>query len=80
MSKKHFGIPAYEGPIDRRIRKIVDKNPKSGASAVRFDRYRSGMTVAEYIHSCEELGRPNLAIFDITWDSDPKRRFIELYD
>ncbi len=80
MSKKYFGIPAYEGPLDRRIKMIADRNPKRGASAIRFARYRNGMTVGEYIRSCEELGRPNLAVFDITWDSDPKRQFIELYD
>jgi hypothetical protein len=38
------------------------------------------MTVREYIHACEALDVPNHALFDITWDTDPKRRFIELYD
>jgi hypothetical protein len=38
------------------------------------------MTVQEYIRACGALDVPNHAIFDITWDTDPKRRFIELYD
>jgi hypothetical protein len=38
------------------------------------------MTVGEFILACEGLGVPNYAVFDITWDSDPRRRFIELYD
>jgi hypothetical protein len=38
------------------------------------------MTIEEYIHACEDLGPPKHAIFDITWDTDPKRKFIELYD
>jgi hypothetical protein len=80
MTDKHFGIPAYAGPHDRRIRKLVDGNPKRGASAVRFAQYVTGMTVGEYIRACEELDVPNYAHFDLTWDSDPRRRFIEIYD
>jgi hypothetical protein len=34
----------------------------------------------DYIHACEALDVPNHALFDITWNIDPKRRFIELYD
>jgi hypothetical protein len=80
MGKTHWGIPAYDGPSTRHIRKLVDGNPKRGAAAIRFAQYRTGMTVSEYILECEALDVPNYAIFDITWDSDPRRRLIELYD
>jgi hypothetical protein len=63
-----------------RIRKIADGNPKRGAAATRFDLYRNGMTVNEYVLACEGLAVSNYALFDITWDSDQKRRLIELYD
>jgi hypothetical protein len=33
------------------------------------------MTVGEFILACEDLDVQSYAIFDITWDSDPKRRF-----
>jgi hypothetical protein len=79
MAKNHWGIPAYEGSLQRRIRLLVNSNPKRGKVALRFAQYRDGMTVGEYIHACEQFGRPNYAVFDITWDSDPKRKFIELY-
>lgn len=80
MSRTFFGIPAYRGPMSRRIRKIEADNPKRGRSRVRFAQYRNGMTVQEYFDACEALGVPNHALFDITWDADPKRKFIELYD
>lgn len=80
MPKSHFRIPAYDGPLHRRIRLLVKANPKRGKAALRFAKYRDGMTVEEYIRACEDVGTPNYAIFDITWDTDPKRKFIELYD
>ena len=76
----HWNIPAYDGPQTRRIRKLVEGNPKRGDAAIRFAQYRSGMTVAEFINACHKLEVPNYAVYDLTWDSDPKRRFIELYD
>jgi hypothetical protein len=39
-----------------------------------------GMTVADYISACDSLEVPNDAVFDVTGDSDPRRRLIELYD
>jgi hypothetical protein len=42
MTKKLFGIPAYDGPTDRRIRRMVDHNPKRGDAAIRFTQYRTG--------------------------------------
>jgi hypothetical protein len=38
------------------------------------------MTVADYISACDSLVVPNYAVFDLTWDSDPRRKLIELYD
>jgi hypothetical protein len=80
MAKRHWGIPAYDGPLTRRIRKLVSGNPKRGAARLRFDEYFDGMTVADYISACDSLDVPNYAVFDITWDSDQRRRLIELYD
>ncbi len=78
MRKKYFGIPVYEGSTSRRIRKLVTANQKSGKSALRFALYRDGMTVAEYIKECEGIGQDEIALFDITWDTDTRRRYIEL--
>jgi hypothetical protein len=80
MAKTHYGIPAYDGPFTRRIRKLAARNPKPGASRLRFDQYRDGMTVADYISACDSVEVPNYAVFDLTWDSDPRRKLIELYD
>jgi hypothetical protein len=74
MPKSHFRIPAYDGPLRRRIRLLVKANPKRGKAALRFAKYRDGMTVEEYIRACEDVGTPNYAIFDITWDTDPKKK------
>jgi hypothetical protein len=76
----HWNIPEYDRPHSRRIRKLVEGNPKRGDSAVRFAQYRTGMTVGEYLAACERLDVPNYALYDLMWDSDPKRRLIELYD
>lgn len=82
MVKRFFNITAYEGSVSRRIKNIKHPNPKrvGSKSAIRYDQYRDGMTVAQYIHACEQIGQGAMAIFDITWDTDPKRRFIELFD
>jgi hypothetical protein len=80
MPERHFGIPAYDGSHTRRIRRLAQKNPKRGDARLRFEQYRTGMTVKGYIEACDALDVPNYALFDITWDTDPKRRFIELYD
>lgn len=53
MPKSHFRIPAYDGPLRRRIRLLVKANPKRGKAALRFAKYRDGMTVEEYIRACE---------------------------
>jgi hypothetical protein len=77
---KHWNILQYDGPHTRRIRKLVEGNPKQGDSAIRFAQYRTGMTLAEYVAACDGLSVPNYALFDVTFDSDPRRRLIELYD
>jgi hypothetical protein len=65
MRKKTSGIPAYEGPTSRRIRKLVVGNPKRGAASIRFAQYRTGMTVADYIVACEKLEVP-ITLFSIS--------------
>ena len=80
MWKKIWGIQAYEGSTSRYIRKLVAGNPKRDAAAIRFAQYRTGMTVADYFLAGEKLDVPNYPTFDITWDSDPGRRLIKLYD
>lgn len=80
MTRKYFGIPAYEGSLSRRIRVLRKTNPKRGKSAARYALYRDGMTIAEYIKACESRNEGRLALFDITWDTDRKRRFVELVD
>jgi hypothetical protein len=32
------------------------------------------------VRPSDGLDVPNYAVFDITWDSDPKRKLIELYE
>ena len=59
MSKTHWGISAYDGPLTRRIRKLVAYNPKRGAARLRFDQYRDAMTAADYISACDRLKVPN---------------------
>jgi hypothetical protein len=78
MAKTYWGIPQYEGSLSRKIGKLRESNPKTGKSALRFALYRTGMTVQDYIRSCDEIGMSKLALFDITWDTE--RKFIELRD
>jgi hypothetical protein len=80
MKKAHWKCPPYEGPLTRRIRKLISHNPKRAGfnSEMRFDQYRTGMTIQEYIEACESLNLPNYALSDINWDLE--RRFISLYE
>lgn len=81
MEKKaHWKVAPYEGPLNRRIRVLASENPKreGSDSSVRFDQYRTGMTVQEYIDACDQLKVPNYALSDITWDLE--RHYIALYD
>ncbi|MXQ08034.1 hypothetical protein GQ651_09280 [Alphaproteobacteria bacterium GH1-50] len=59
--------------------KVLVPNPKRGKSIGRFDQYRDGMTVDQYIDACGRLGYPpSKARADIKWDLE--RNFIELYE
>jgi hypothetical protein len=80
QKKAHWNVPAYEGSLSRRIRILVSENPKEAGSdsSVRFDQYRAGMTIQEYIDACDKLNVPNYALSDITWDAE--RHFIALDD
>ena len=59
---------------------LVDpnKNPKRVGSkaAVRFSRYRNGMTVKQYVEACKDAPRGSDALLDIAWDLEDG--FIEL--
>jgi hypothetical protein len=80
MARTLWGIPEYDGRRSSRIRLKVAQNPKRRGSGARkrFDQYRDGMTINDYISACDKLQVPNYALIDITWDLD--RKFIELYD
>jgi hypothetical protein len=45
---------------------------------MRFDEYRTGMTIQEYIEAGEGLNIPNYALSE--FNRDLERRFISLYD
>jgi hypothetical protein len=47
MPKNLFGLPAYDGSLRRRIRLLVKANPKRGKAALRFAKYRDGMTIEQ---------------------------------
>jgi hypothetical protein len=73
-------VQAYEGFPNRRIRKLALENPKleGSDSSVRFDQYRTGTTIQEYIDACDDFKIPNCILSDITWDAE--RHFISLND
>jgi hypothetical protein len=78
--KAHWKVPPYEGSLDRRIRLLVSPNPKQAGSdsEMRFNQYRSGMTIKAYIEACDRLNVPNYSLSDINWDLE--HGFISLYD
>jgi hypothetical protein len=81
LPRRYFGIDAVECSTESRIRKLVPTNPKKpgSKSAERFNQYRNGMRVADYIHACARLEpRFPVSVHDITWDLN--HGFIELYD
>jgi hypothetical protein len=63
------GVSGDAGPkvsdVNRRITVLSKKNPRTGKAGERFAKYRTGMTVAEYIKAIGDRGR---AIRDIRWD------------
>lgn len=50
---------------------LIDKNPKRGTAAVRFNLYRTGMTVGEYILA-------GGLRTDVNWDSNPRNGWIRV--
>jgi hypothetical protein len=57
------------------IRVLVSENPKRGESRTRFARYRTGMSVADYVARNVKAGNSaSLARADIRWDL--ARKFI----
>ena len=73
-----MGVLHWTGDLDSVIRLEVQENPKRLGSKCRqrFDRYKNGMTVREYVRACTDAPRPNDALADITWDLE--RRFISV--
>jgi hypothetical protein len=66
--------PAKDAQV---IRVLVDANPKRGESRTRFARYRTGMSVADYVARNVKAGNPaSLARADIRWDLE--RKFIAI--
>jgi hypothetical protein len=66
---------------DNHVITVLVANPKHGACAARFDAYRTGMTIKEYVDilSKEPFNRSmGLNWADIWWDTDPKRNFIHV--
>lgn len=48
---------------------VKDKNPKRGKAADRFNLYRNGMSVSQYIEECKKLGTARgAALQDVRWD------------
>lgn len=56
---------AVKAPTDKnaRVKLLVKENPKRGASRIRYNHYKDGMTVGEYV---EKAGSKGMA--DIRWD------------
>ena len=66
---------------DEHVITVLKPNAKSGKSADRFNEYRTGMTVKEYVDhmSAEPWNRTSGEIWgDIRWDTDPKRNLIHV--
>lgn len=68
----------WKGDPSTTIRVRIRQNPKREGSkaAERFDLYRDGMTVAQYVKACESAPRGQDALLDIAWDQE--HGFIEL--
>ncbi len=51
------------------IRLLIDSNPKRGKPRQRFNLYRSGMTVADFVAAVQGIGQPEQkALDDLCWD------------
>jgi hypothetical protein len=66
---------------DEHVITVLKPNAKSGKSAERFNQYRTGMTVKDYVDvmSKEPFNRSEGEIWaDIRWDTDPDRKLINI--
>ncbi len=66
---------------DDQVITVLKPNAKSGKSAERFNQYRTGMTVKEYIDlmAKEPHNRTEGEVWaDIRWDTDPDRKLINV--
>jgi hypothetical protein len=83
MAKSKKVVPA-KSPVakakvngDGRTIKVLVANPKRGASKARFDCYKSGQSVEDYVARVVKAGSPaRVARADVKWDS--QRRFISV--
>jgi hypothetical protein len=68
----------WRGDVDSVI-ELIKPNPKQRGSKCyeRYERYRNGMTVRQYIEGCATRPRPNDAWIDLNWDE--ARRFIRIH-
>jgi hypothetical protein len=58
---------------NRKIKLLVDENPKRGKSRDRFALYRTGLTVEQYVERSVKAGNPvSLARADLRWDESKK--------
>jgi hypothetical protein len=66
---------------DDHIITVLKPNAKSGKSADRFNQYRTGMTIKEYVEvmTKEPFNRSEGEVWaDIRWDTDPNRNLIHV--
>ncbi|MBV8553192.1 MAG: hypothetical protein JOY54_17990 [Acidobacteriaceae bacterium] len=68
----------WRGDIDSVI-ELVEPNPKQHGSKCyeRYENYRNGMTVRQYINAFAEYPRPSDAWIDLTWDE--ARQYIRIH-
>ncbi len=68
----------WRGDVDSVI-ELIEPNPKLQESKCyqRYDKYRNGMTVRQYVHDCIRCPRPADAWIDLSWDE--ARGFIRIH-
>src|SRR5262245_26291303 len=73
--------PRLPKPPDDHVITILKPNAKSRASGERYNQYRTGMTVKEYVDKMtgEPWKRtPGQVYADLRWDTDPNRKLINI--
>jgi hypothetical protein len=83
---KDEGAPKVSRPRlpklpDEHVITVLKPDAKSGASAVRYNVYKTGMTIKQYVEimSKEPHNRSDGQIWaDIRWDTDPRRNLIHV--